>query len=294
MKSVTIATVCMKSEYSPENNLKKYMEYIEQAKEKGADLVVFPEASLQGYLNSLKEVSFDSVDYQHAHAEPIPEGPGAQKLIEAAKSKNIYIVWGMIERDPDRVGILYNTAVLAGPEGYIGKYRKVHQPMDEFHVFVPGGEWPVFDTKIGKIGMLICYDKSFPESARELALGGAEILVMPTAWSREYPGCDVEKDLSILRYNMYDQVRAMENQVFFVSSNQVGVCGDIDYCGFSQIVSPDGVVLATTRDKEGMAVCDVGDVRGEIVASRTKRAGGVWTFKDRKPETYTRIPQYLL
>jgi len=279
-----IATVCMNVVYDKKKNLEKYLSYIDEAASKGASLVVFPEQSLQGYLPSLTNFSLEALDYQYTNAEVVPDGECVSAIVEKAIEKNIHVVFGMTERDGERYDVLYNTAVLVGPEGYIGRYRKVHQPLDELHVYHPGDSFPVFETQIGRIGMLICYDKAFPESARELALGGADILVMPTAWPLSSTE-DVENDPTLALYKLYDQVRALENQVYFVSSNQYGRCGEIDYCAHSTITAPDGTVLATTGYAEGVAVCEVDVVAGILAA----RGGLTNTLKDRNPSAYRRL-----
>ena len=160
-----IATCCIHCEYDKAANLKKYMEYIDEAAANGANLVVFPEQSLQAYLTDLGAMPLSDYTYQHDNAEVVPEGASTQALIKKAKEKDVYIIYGMTEKSAVDDCILYNTMVLVGPEGYVGKYRKVHLPGDELHIYTAGTEFPVYDTKIGKIGMLICYDKSFPESA---------------------------------------------------------------------------------------------------------------------------------
>lgn len=288
MSEVTIATTCMNVVFDKKKNLEKYFRFIDEAAAKGADLIVFPEQSLQGYLFNMVSFKLETMEYQHANAELVPEGESTQLLIEKAKEKNIYIVWGMTERDKDRVDVLYNSSVIVGPEGFIGVYRKVHQPMDEIHVYYPGDKWPVFDTKLGKIGLLICYDKSFPESTRELALNGAEILIMSTAWPLSQVGADPNTDYCKYLYDLYDCVRAAENQCFFISSNHSGISGDHEYCGFSRIVGPNGCVITETGPEERMALATV-DVKAQIVKARTMDFLSLSQLKDRKPWTYAKI-----
>jgi len=288
MSTVTLATVCMNVVFDKKKNLEKYFRFIDEAAAKNANLIAFPEQSLQGYLHNLGQFKLETMEYQHANAEVVPEGESTQALIAKAKEKNMYIIWGMTERDKERYDVLYNAAVLVGPEGFLGVYRKVHQPLDEKHVYFDGHEWPVFDTKIGKIGMLICYDKSFPESTRELALRGAEILVMPTAWPLTTVGADYKTDYCKYLYDLYDCVRAAENQCFFISSNHVGVSGDHEFFGHSRIVGPNGRVIVETGMQEGLAVATV-DVKEQIVKARTIDFLGLCQLKDRKPSTYTMI-----
>lgn len=282
-----ISTSCINVEYDKAKNIKKYYAYIEKAASEGAQLIVFPEQSLQGYLPSLTVLEKSTFRYQYENAETVPDGPSVQAVIKMAKEKNIYIIFGMTEKDDSCDYKLYNTMVLVGPDGYVGKYRKVHLPLDELHVYYAGEDFPVYNTAIGKIGMLICYDKAFPESARELALNGAEILVMSTAWpfadSDNAP--NVEKDDMFYLYDLYDKVRALENQCFFISSNQTGVCGQTHYIGCSNIVSPDGKIITSTGYNEGIAYACV-DIKKDIYRGKTEGSYGLNLFRDRNPAAY--------
>jgi predicted amidohydrolase len=286
---IKLATVCMNVSFNKQENLKKFMAYIDEAADQGAKLILFPEQALQGYLKRLG-LELSIFDYHHENAELVPEGESTQKLIEKAKEKDIYIAWGMTERDEERADVLYNTNVLVGPEGYVGKYRKVHQPLTEKFVYFPGHEFSVFDTKLGKIGMLICYDKAFPESTRELAVQGAEIILMSSAWPlTDGPDVAPENDSHYHLYNMYDMVRAAENQVYYISSNQVGSSGDNSYCGYSRIINPSGKVLAEVGGfKEGLAIAEA-DIKADIIKGRTYAMVGLNTLKDRRPDAYPHL-----
>ena len=144
-----LATTSFTAVLNKEENLKKYFSYIEAAAAEGAKLIVLPEQSLQGYLPTLEAVSDETRAYQLENAELVPEGPSTQLLIEKAKAHDIYIVWGMTERDENDANVLYNSAVLVGPEGFVGKYRKVHQPGCESQIYTHGTKFDVFDTSIG-------------------------------------------------------------------------------------------------------------------------------------------------
>lgn len=291
MAEVTIATVSMHVVYDKAENLRTYYKYIDEAAEKGAKLIVFPETSLQGYLDNLGVFQKKTVQYQQENAEVVPFGESTQALIKKAKEKDIYIIYGMVEKDACQVGKLYNTAVLVGPEGYIGSYRKVHLPMDEAHLFYPGNEINVFDTQIGRIGMLICYDKDYPETARILAAKGAELIVMPTAWSLDDSSTEPETNYSVFVYDLFDKARAVENQAFFLSANQVGITGEIHFFGRSRIVSPLGKVKAELLYEEGIATYTT-DIRKEICEARTTGLFGLNLMKDRRPEMYHEIAEY--
>lgn len=291
---VKMATVCMNVALDKKKNLEKYLEYIDEASKNGADLIVFPEQSLQGYLTDLTAMNMSAgseneFEYQYVNAELVPEGESVKAVIDSAKKNNIYVVFGMTEKDPDIDHKLYNTAVLVGPEGYVGSYRKVHQPDDELHSYYAGNEFPVFDTKIGKIGMLICYDKWFPESTRELTLGGAQLLIMPTATCfADASNPDYENDYGYYTFELMDRVRALENQTFFIASNQIGMSGRSNYFGNSKIVTPDGKVAVETGGEEKIVYYTSEDIAAEIYKAKHAFAGMSF-LKDRHPGAYQRM-----
>jgi predicted amidohydrolase len=175
---------------SPQGNCEEYAPLIEEAAKQKADLVVLGETLT--YINTHK--SFAEC------AEPVP-GPSTKYFGELAKKHNLYIVAGLLERDRH---LIYNVAVLLGPDGTIvGKYRKVVLPRNEISGGIaPGSDYPVFDTRFGKLGMMVCYDGFFPEVARELSNRGAEVIAWPV-W-----GCNPRLAAA----------RACENHVFIVSS----------------------------------------------------------------------------
>lgn len=290
MADIKVATVSMQVEFDKQANLNKYLTFIEQAALQHVDLIVFPEQSLQGYLKNLFSLDMKNVQHQHDQAETVENGTSVRTLIEAASRYNMHIIFGMTERDDERPDILYNSAVLLGPSGHIGTYRKVHQPGDEVHVYYPGDSFPVFETSLGKIGLLICYDKMFPESTRELALKGAEILVMPTAWPLSEVGADPTLDPMGQYYDLLDSVRAFENQCWFISSDMCGIHGDHDFYGHSRIVSPIGETLAECGYEEGMTIAEI-DVKKGIVSARSCDLLGLNLLKDRRPEKYAVIQE---
>jgi len=292
MSEITIATTAMNVAFDKRANLAKYMKFIDDAANKDANLIVFPEQSLQGYLHNLAVWKPKTLEYQHKNAEVVPDGESTQVLIEKAKKTGMYIIFGMTETAPDEgTGVLYNTAVLVGPEGFIGKYRKVHQPLDECHIYYSGKDWPVYDIGFAKIGMLICYDKAFPESCREMAIQGADILVMLTAWPLGKKGSDPETDYLTYLADIFDRVRAAENQTWFISSNHVGKSGDHEFPGNSRIVYPNGKICAEIPYmQEGLLIKTI-DIDKEIVRARTIEALGLYMLKDRHSSTYTHIGQ---
>lgn len=172
------------------DNCRQFAKYIEQAARQKADLVCLPE-SLTLFGNGLKYADV---------AEPIP-GPSTKYFGQLAKQHNLYIVAGLMERVDH---LIYNTAALLGPDGkLVGKYRKVCLPREEIEGGVaPGHDYPVFKTRFGKLGMMICWDVHFPEVARNLSNNGAEVIAMPI-WGGN---------------PALARARAIENQIFLVSS----------------------------------------------------------------------------
>ncbi len=247
----------------PQANLAKARELISAHR---ADLWVLPELFNTGYL-------FASQEEAHELAEPLPGGPTTQQLVKLAKASQTHIVAGMAERAGTQV---YNSALLIAPEGLVGTYRKVHLFAEEKRWFVPGDTvFPVFDLGWGRVGILICFDHFFPEAARTLALRGADIVAHPA--NLVMPG--------IAQRTM--TVRAMENRVFTVTANRVGQehrgGRSLRFTGCSQIVSPEGVLLASSP--EGGADVQVVDVAP--VSARDKRLNP-WNdlLADRRPELY--------
>jgi predicted amidohydrolase len=211
---------------TPEGNCRLFAPLIEQAAEKRADLVVLPET-----------LTFYGLGKTYADvAEPVP-GPSTEYFGTLAKKHNLYIVAGLIERDQH---LIYNVAALLGPDGkLVGKYRKVTLPRDEIAGGVmPGHEYPVFDTRFGKLGMMVCYDGFFPEVARELSNRGAEVIAWPV-W-----GCNP----------LLAQARACENHVFLVSSTYTEP--DMKWT-ITAVYDREGQVIAQAKDWGTLAIAEV-------------------------------------
>jgi predicted amidohydrolase len=226
-------------------NLTRMIGFLEQASTQGASLVVFPECSLQGYTLSAAEAS--------AHAEAIP-GPGTAALAAACRRLDLHAVVGMIETDAD--GINYNSAALLGPDGVIGVYRKTHLPYLGVDRFLACGDdlHTVFPTAVGKLGILICYDLRLPEPARLLALAGAQLIVVSTAWPEK----------ARLYSDHIARTRAAENGVFLAAANRTGEERGVRYLGHSLIIGPDGEVLAEAGgEEETLLVADLDLARAD-------------------------------
>ncbi|WP_168703671.1 carbon-nitrogen hydrolase family protein [Gordonia paraffinivorans] len=242
-----------------ERGVAKAVGIVEAARRDGVDLLVFPDATIGGYLGDLRCPN-------PAELPPAlsPDGPELAAIIAAAGSMTVCI--GYTEADGDR---RYNTAVCVSGDGILGTHRKVHQPAGESLAYAAGDAFGAFDTPVGRIGMLIDYDKTFPESARTLALDGARIIAALSAWPASVTdrAARLPADRQARLFDLYDCARAAENQVFVVSSNQTGVMGSLRFLGQAKVVGPGGDILSTTRSKGGLATATV-DVDGEIARAR--------------------------
>ena len=285
---VKIATVCMSADPRDKiANREKMISYIEKAATESVDLIVFPEEILTG-VGTVGMQQFKGEDklFMQQVSELVPEGESTQVFVDLAKKHDMYICWGMAEKDPDRFDATHNVAVLVGPEGYLGKYRKVHLPLCERLYHYPGlGDYPVFDTRIGRIGLEVCYDKCFPEVARSLALKGAQIILGPTCWPNISGTLD---DPEHKVHVTFSQARAMENMIFFVDANHSGQFMG----GHSMIVGPNpGQIIATTGFDEEMVMAEV-DIEKEINHARIFSMGGSDLLRDRKAGTYGELTKF--
>ncbi|SCK20725.1 carbon-nitrogen hydrolase family protein [Vogesella sp. LIG4] len=228
---VLLAQIAL-SDNQTESNLARVLAQIASAPA-GTDLIVFPETTLMG---------FPTADEIAAVAEPL-NGPTLQAVQQAVRAANVAVAVGFAE---ELDGRFYNTTVLLAPEGVLLAYRKTHLWASDVGVFEPGSELPVTTWRGRKVGMLICFDIEFPETARALASQGAELLLVTNGNMDPYG--PVHRTLM--------QARAMENQLFAVMVNRSGSGGGLDFAGGSMVVKPGGEVqlelgrdeaLATTR-----------------------------------------------
>ena len=246
-------------------NLKKIENFVEKAKNQSADLIVFPELSLTGYVVR---------DQIYELAETIP-GPSTQVIEKIAEKTQTYIVFGMPELSEKTQATIYNTAVLVGPKGYIGKYRKMYLPthsvFEEKRYFRPGYQAAAFDTEIGKIGLIICYDIFFPEVSRLTRLKGAQLIVCISASPA------VRKTF----FEILTAARAIENTAFLAYVNLVGIENGLQFWGGSRLIAPNGKVLVKAKyDEEDLVMCDVN--YSDIKPIETF----VPTLKDLRPELF--------
>lgn len=221
------------------HNLQTMATYIAEAKKQKADIVLFPELSLTGYV--VKDRTYEL-------AETIP-GPSTKKMEKLAKENNLHIIYGMIEKSQKAKGVVHNTAVLASPQGIVGQYRKMYLPthsvFEEKRYFRQGYETPVFDTQIGKVGMIICYDLFFPEAVRILRLKGAELIACISA------------SPSVRRhyFEILTVARALENTAYLAYVNLVGIEDGLQFWGGSRLIAPNGRIITQAKyDEEDMVV----------------------------------------
>jgi predicted amidohydrolase len=247
-----------------------------EARGRGASLVVLPESTLGGYLYE-----------PHVAGAPAPCAPppalrrDGKEIAQVARMAGDMIV--CIGYTEDAPGGPYSSAVCVNGDGILGHHRKVHLPAAERAAFRPGSGFAAFDTPIGRIGMLVCYDKTFPEAARQLALDGAGLIASLSAWPvcRVDPATLMRRDLQVRHFNLLDQTRALENQVVWVSANQVGRFGRLRFPGQAKVVDPRGRVLAKTGSRAGAALARV-DAPGVVAAARSRLS----YLDDRQPLAY--------
>ncbi|QHC58199.1 carbon-nitrogen hydrolase family protein [Rathayibacter sp. VKM Ac-2760] len=253
----------------------------EEAREKRVEFLVLPEAAIGGYLSSLGNHG-DTVKTTTRSMPPAIalDGPELRRVQEIAG--DLLVAIGFCELDEDGE-TRYNAAALLDGGQIYGSYRKVHQPLGEHMSYSPGPGYSVFETPVGRVGLQICYDKAFPEAARSMALDGAEIIASLSAWpaARTATAENLQEDRWTYRFNQFDIARALDNQVFWLASNQSGTFGSLRYVGNAKVVDPGGNILATTLLGSGMAVADI-DVRGTFEAMR----GGMFHLRDRRPDAY--------
>lgn len=256
---VTIGAVAAHFGRDLQRGLAKVERIVADAHQAGCHVLVLPDGALGGYLTDLRAP--DPGDLPPRLAE---DGPELRRVAAAAGAMVVCV--GYAERAG---GATYNAAVCVNGDGVLGRHRKVHLPAGESGVYTAGNRFDAFDTPVGRMGMLIDYDKTFPEAARALAVAGAQVLACLSAWPASVTdrAARLPQDRQARLFDLYDSARAAENQVVWASANQTGTTGSLRFLGQAKVVGPAGDVLARTSVKGGLAVATV-DVAAEIARSR--------------------------
>jgi predicted amidohydrolase len=287
MQTTRVAAVSMNGFLGePERVLGQMAGWCERAAAEKADLVLFPELVIHGHCTP------NTWDL----AEPVPDGPAVRRLVQLARHRRLFLCVGLSEKERD---IVYNTQVLVGPDGYIGKQRKLHLSRDEVLHYKGGRDINVLDAGKCKVGIVICYDNQFPEIARVLALRGADVLLMPHAARMKMWNDTAESMAAARRYSHWyftgHAMRARENACFAVLTDQAGRAGYVDtyphdhpnqphHAGVAHVFGPDGALLASTqadviRDEMIVATLDA-----DMLAKQ--RALPNYTLRTRRPELF--------
>jgi N-carbamoylputrescine amidase len=275
MSEITIAAAAAPFDRDMDRCLTTIAASIAAARELGANVLVLPEAALGGYVETL-----------HGDAEPPPtltvDGPELGSVIDLAAEMVVCV--GFCEDGED--GIRYNAAACVSGDGLLGLHRKTHLPLDEDRFTTVGDQLAAFDTPVGRLGMLICYDKAFPEAARTLALDGAQLLCTMSAWpcSATNAAPVLTDDRQWRRAELWDRARAAENSFVVASANQTGMFGRLQFLGGARIVGPGGDVIAENDPptEPGLAVTTL-DL--ETTLERARHA--LSPIRDLRPELYS-------
>ncbi len=233
-REITIGLIQMDCRLKDLNfNKNKAFKLIKEAADKGADIVCLPELFTSGY-------NPDIIGWKWYYFSEDGKGQTLQELCELARKLKICIIAPMPQKR-ELPGVLYNCAVFIDQDGKVlGSYAKTHLFASERNYFRAGDSLCTFNTPLGCIGVLICYDVLFPEIVRQLTLSGAELIFLPSAWR------DVEEDI----WKTILPARALENTVYLAAVNRVGVEGEISLFGGSCIIDPRGRVISQAKKNE--------------------------------------------
>ena len=267
-----------------EGNLRQIERWTRRAVDEGAQLVCFPELSISGHWCSgeVWDVS-----------EPVPDGASCQQVMSLAAELDCLISTGIAER---KAGVVYNTQTVIGPEGFLGKQRKLHMSADEYFHFRVGGRINVIDCGLCKLAIGICYDTVFPETVRIAAIKGAEVYLAPHAarcgsWSTD-PDAQRRKVASAQeRARMTFRSRAYDNGMYVIYVNQAGPAGEeTNHAGGILVVDPMGKVIAESQTdliEDDMVLCQI-----EADGFEARRRGRCFNLQTRRPEIYGEICRF--
>ncbi len=251
-------------------NLKKIEKAVKKAREQRSDIVIFPEMCLTGYVLR---------DRVYEVAERIP-GRSVKAVEAMAKKNSLYVVFGMPELSEKAQATIYNASVLVGPEGFVGKYRKMYLPthsiFEEKRYFRPGSKPCVFETSLGRLGLMICYDIYFPEVTRLARLEGAQLMICISA----------SPAIRQVFFEVLISARAIENTFFMAFTNMVGIEDGLQFWGGSRLVGPNGKVIVQAK-------CDEEDLlTHEVDYSDMKPMEAfVPTLRDLRPEIFDQLKE---
>jgi predicted amidohydrolase len=270
MRDIRVAAVCMASPPGEiETNLRKTAHFVEEASARGAEIVCFPELSVSGY--TLHE---PGRIYSPGKKEAIIRG--VEKL---AKDRNILILAGLVE--PEGEGKPFISHIAAGPDGFVGLYRKTHLSPPEREVFRQGEELKTFSCGSIRFGIELCYESHFPEISTTLSLRGAEILFLPHASPRGTP------EEKLQSWSRHLPSRAFDNTVFVVACNQAGTpAGRTSFPGTAMVLDPAGRVIASRAEEaEGMLLAELrSDSMAQARGHRMR-----YFLPSRRPELYGEV-----
>lgn len=264
-------------------NLEATIQWTRRAKEQGPALVCFPELGITGHAGHARMV---------AEAEPVPDGDAVRSLVDLARDLDLFICAGIAE---DGRGIHYNTQFIVGPEGYLGKQRKVHLSADEYFFFRGGTKLPVLDLPFARVGIIICYDNNFPEVARCLAVDGAELILAPHAarfgaWPEDEEGRRQAVRRVKENWRMVHSCRAYDNGVYAAVCNTAGRSAldiegvEANHAGGCLVVDPKGQVVAESSSEDIAEELLVVELDGDLVAERRRQA--CFNLQTRRPEVF--------
>lgn len=290
MRTMRVAAVSMNGFLGePERILKAIDKWCEQAVAEKAELVLFPELVIHGHCTPTT----------WALAEPVPDGPSVAALANIAKRHRLVLCAGMSEKERD---IVFNTQVLVGPDGYIGKQRKLHLSRDEGFYYKGGRDMKVFDVGPCKVGIVICYDNQFPEISRVLALRGAEVMLMPHAARIKMWEDNLASEAAARRYshNFFKPyaLRARENACFAVLTDQAGRAGYVDswprnsenqphHAGGALVWGPNGELIASTQEERIREEMIVATLDSALMARERSLAN--YMLRTRRPELFDEL-----
>jgi N-carbamoylputrescine amidase len=287
MQTLRVAAVSMDGRLGdPQGVLERIEQFAAQAAEGGAELALFPELVVHGHCTpNTWEL-----------AEAVPDGPSTQRLIAIARRHKLFLSAGLSEKERD---VVFNTQVVVGPQGYVGKQRKLHCSRDEGLFYKGGREIAVFDLGKCKVGIVICYDNQLPEVPRIAALRGADVLLMPHA-AREARWDDTPQSQAAARRHMFDlytscyAMRARENACFCVLADQAGrACVDAypadhpyqpHHAGAAMVFDPLGRLI---KHAQLETVCDeivFADLDAKVLAQARSQPN--YTLRTRRPELF--------